>query len=145
MKIFFLKEVLRLYPIASPFVTRRCTKETTIKDLKIPLDLVIAVDVLSLHYDPEYWGDVSPDEFYPLRFEDETKLNPCAYFGFGLGPRICLGMKFAVLEIKLALVKLLRIYNVNACDLTPDKLEFDEGFLARRPKQKIPIILNKRM
>ena len=77
----FLKEVLRMYPIASPFVTRRCTKETQIKDLNIPRDLVIAVDVLSLHYDPQYWGPVSPEIFYPLRFEDETKLNPCSYFG----------------------------------------------------------------
>jgi len=84
---FFLKEVLRMYPIASPFVTRRCTKQTQINGLTIPVDLVIAVDVLSLHYDPEYWGPVSPEEFYPLRFEDETKINPCVYFGFGLGPR----------------------------------------------------------
>ena len=88
----FLKEVLRMYPIASPFVTRRCTKETKLKSMNIPRDLVIAVDVLSLHYDPQYWGDVSPDEFYPSRFEDETKLNACSYFGFGLGPRICLGI-----------------------------------------------------
>lgn len=133
-----------MYPIASPFVTRRCTKPTNIKGLNIPIDLVVAVDVLSLHYDPKYWGSISPEEFYPLRFEDETKLNPCAYFGFGLGPRICIGMKFALMEIKLTLIQLLKAYNVNATDRTPDLLEFDEGFLARRPKQSIPVIITKR-
>ena len=54
------------------------------------------------------------------------------------------GMKFALLEIKLALVKLLKSYNVNSCDNTPDRLEFDEGFLARRPKQSIPVKITKR-
>ena len=73
----FLKEVLRMYPIASNFVSRRCTKETRINELDIPRDLVISVDVLSLHYDPAYWGSVSPNEFYPLRFKKKTTF--CLY------------------------------------------------------------------
>ena len=48
------------------FITRRCTEECIVNGIKIPVGLVIAVDVLSLHYDPNYWGD-NVDEFYPMR------------------------------------------------------------------------------
>jgi cytochrome P450 len=49
-------------------MTRRCTKSTQVKGIDIPEDLLIAIDVLSLHYNPEYWGEVDPNVFYPLRF-----------------------------------------------------------------------------
>jgi cytochrome P450 len=48
-------------------VTRRCTKATTIKGIDIPEDLTIAINVISLHYDPKYWGEVDPNIFYPQR------------------------------------------------------------------------------
>lgn len=35
--------------------------------MDIPKGLVIAVDVLSVHFNPEYWGDVDPNTFYPSR------------------------------------------------------------------------------
>ena len=73
------------------FITRRCTNACEIKGIKIPVDLSITLDVLSLHYDQQYWGDVDTNEFYPLRFEDETKINPCVYTPFGIGPRVCVG------------------------------------------------------
>ena len=53
-------------------------------------------------------------------------------------------MKFSLLEIKLALIKLLKNYNVNPCSQTPDHIEFVEGFLARRPKNGIPVLVTKR-
>lgn len=45
---------------------------TRIGELEIPEDLVIAVDVLSLHYDPKYWGKVDPNKFYPERLTFST-------------------------------------------------------------------------
>ena len=60
----------------------------------MPVDLVVTVDVMSLHYDQQYWGDVDTNEFYPLRFENESKINPCVYMPFGVGPRICVGNCF---------------------------------------------------
>ncbi len=63
----FAKEVLRMYPIANPVMTRRCTVATTVCDIPLPVDSVVAVDVLTIHNDPEIWGPVDPSEFYPLR------------------------------------------------------------------------------
>lgn len=67
---------------------------TKINDLVIPAGVSVTVDVLSLHYDPEYWGPVDPNEFYPLRFSPEIKRNQAVYLPFGLGPRNCVGKYF---------------------------------------------------
>jgi len=64
----FVKEALRLYPIGNTVVARRCTIATNVCGIDIPLDLAIAVDVMSLHMDAEIWGPKDPKEFYPLRF-----------------------------------------------------------------------------
>ena len=61
----FLKEILRKYPIGG--LVRRCTNATTVKGIDIPIDTSIAVDVLTLHSDPELWGPVDPNLFYPRR------------------------------------------------------------------------------
>ena len=53
------------------------------------------------------------------------------------------GMRFALLEMKLTLVKLLLKYNVKNTKNTPIELSFVEGTV-RRPKNKIPICLEKR-
>jgi cytochrome P450 len=72
-------------------VTRRCVKQTTIKGIDIPVNLVVAVDVLSIHYDQELWGPEDPNEFNPSRFSCERKRHPMAYQAFGQGPRNCIG------------------------------------------------------
>ena len=35
--------------------------------MHIPVDMIIRVDHLALHYNPELWGPRDPNEFYPLR------------------------------------------------------------------------------
>jgi cytochrome P450 len=58
------------------------------------LGSLIQVDVLSVHYDQELWGPEPVDEFHPERHS--VKRHPLAYMPFGAGPRICLGMRFAL-------------------------------------------------
>lgn len=40
---------------------------TTINGIDFPKNLTIEVDVLSVHYDPDIYGPVDPNEFYPQR------------------------------------------------------------------------------
>lgn len=47
---------------------RRCTQPITLKGIDFPENLLVAVDVISLHYDPENWPGVDPNVFYPPRF-----------------------------------------------------------------------------
>lgn len=104
--------------------------------------MIFAADVLSLHYNPEYWGPVSPNEFFPQRFEQ--KRDPLAYLPFGLGPRICVGMRFALLELKLTLAKLLLIYDVVATENTEKHMQYEEG-IVRRPKNGVKVLFRKRV
>ena len=52
-------------------------------------------------------------------------------------------MKFAVVEIKLAMIKLLRMFEINTCDKTSKKLELTEG-IVRSPKESIILKFQKR-
>jgi len=58
----------------------------------------VTVDVLSLQFDPELWGN-DVNQFNPDRFSPDTKRIPLAFMTFGVGPRKCIGMKFAFIEV----------------------------------------------
>jgi thromboxane-A synthase len=64
----FVKEVLRMNPIANPVIGRRCTKETIINDIKFEVDIPIVLDVMSVHFNQDYWGNIDVNEFRPERF-----------------------------------------------------------------------------
>ena len=67
-------------------------------------------DVYSIHFDPELWGPEDPHLFLPERHQ--TKRHPMAYLPFGAGPRQCIGMRFALIEMKILLTRLLRDYTI---------------------------------
>jgi cytochrome P450 len=119
----FIRETLRMYPILPMIINRQSTEEFRIKNIgTIPAGTRIAVDMYSLHFDPALWGPVDPHIFYPERFA--TKRHPMAWIPFGAGPRNCVGMRFALTELKLALVRLLKTYSlVNCGDKTHKSFE----------------------
>ena len=122
-------------------ISRRCIVPITIKGIDFKKGTCVAVDTLTLHNDPQYWQN--PREFYPLRFHPDNKINPLVYVPFGIGPRICVGMRFAQIEIKMALAKILAKYDVINCEQTPEVLQFSEG-VVKRPKDGIPVMFKKR-
>lgn len=85
---------------------------------------VIQPDIFSLHYDQELWGPESPHEFIPERHA--SKRHPIAYMPFGQGPRNCLGMRFALMEIKLCLTHLLHHYTILMSDKTENSFKIRE-------------------
>lgn len=125
-------------------MSRKCTNATTVKGLEIPEGLVIACDVLSIHYSEELWGPQDPKKFDPSRHLPQYKRHPAAFAGFGLGPRNCVGMKFALQELKFALIKIVRKYEILPGPNTPTVLEIQEGAV-RTPKNGVSVIFKKRV
>ncbi|NXX79942.1 CP3A9 protein, partial [Urocolius indicus] len=132
-----LNETLRLFPLGGR-LERTCKKDVEINGVTIPKGAVVIIPPYTLHRDPEYWPN--PEEFRPERFSKENKdtIDPYTYLPFGAGPRNCLGMRFALLTLKVAIVGLLQHFTFHTCKETPIPLKLSsQGFL----KPTKPIIL----
>lgn len=103
--------------------------------------LVVRINHIGIHFDSDLWGPEDPNKFYPLRHE--TKRDELCFLAFGVGPKICLGKKFALLQMKLVLVNILTNFEVCCTENTPRSLEYVEGIL-RSTKTEIPIMFKRR-
>ncbi|KFM60149.1 Cytochrome P450 3A11, partial [Stegodyphus mimosarum] len=129
-----INEGLRIYPPVYNFVTRVSLEDTQYQNISISKNMNIQVPVYALHYDSTYWN--SPEEFEPERFLPENKrsINPMVYQPFGAGPRNCVGLRFAQMEIKMALTKLLHQFKLTPCPgSTKDNLEISSSLATMRP------------
>ncbi|ELU17544.1 hypothetical protein CAPTEDRAFT_120352, partial [Capitella teleta] len=107
-------ESLRRYPPAL-MVDRLCSGDVVIKGYKFFKDLVVTIPVYALHMDPEIWPE--PEKFIPERFtpDKKTEMNPYNYMPFGQGPRHCIAMRMALVELKVALVHVIRNLRIVKC------------------------------
>ncbi|XP_028644433.1 cytochrome P450 3A11-like isoform X2 [Grammomys surdaster] len=112
-----LNETLRLYPTAAR-LGRACKKDVEINDILIPKGSAVIVPCYALHHDPEHWSE--PEEFHPERFSKENmgSIDPYVYLPFGNGPRNCIGTRFALMSMKLALTKILQNFSFQSCKET---------------------------
>uniref|UniRef100_A0A3Q3XAJ6 Thromboxane-A synthase n=1 Tax=Mola mola TaxID=94237 RepID=A0A3Q3XAJ6_MOLML len=118
-----ISETLRLYPPGFRF-TREIEHDCVVNGQLLPKGATFEIPAGFLHHDPEHWPE--PEKFIPERFTPELKASrhPFVYLPFGAGPRNCVGMRLAQLEMKMALVRLLRRFSVVACSETNVPLEF---------------------
>nr|CAD7258875.1 unnamed protein product [Timema shepardi] len=104
-------ETLRKYPSVSN-LERLCTKEYVIPhtDVTVEKGTLVMIPVYALHHDPDYFPD--PEKFDPERFNQDNKNSfpQYAYLPFGEGPRICIGMRFGLMQVKVGLATLLSKY-----------------------------------
>lgn len=136
-----INESLRLYPIGNSVVNRRCAKTVSLGGHVIPEGAAIAADVYTLHFDPDLWGPTDPKIFDPDRFD--TKRHPMAWIPFGAGPRFCVGQRFALMEIRATLLRLLHRFDIRACPETQDPLQLKFG-PTTTPKNDVTVRLERR-
>lgn len=95
----FVRETLRVFPVASTVIFRLSTEDFCIKDFgTVSAGTLIVVNMYDLRYHPNLWGLFDPHEFHPERYA--TKPHSMAWIPFGAGSRNCVGMRFTFLEIK---------------------------------------------
>ncbi|KAH8277808.1 hypothetical protein KR018_007651 [Drosophila ironensis] len=104
----FIKEAQRLYP-SVPFVGRYTEKDYVIEGNLVPKGTTLNLGIIMLGYNDKVFKD--PHKFKPVRFELE-KPGPFEYVPFSAGPRNCIGQKFALLEIKTVVSKIIRNFEV---------------------------------
>ena len=135
-------EVLRL---CSPGFNlfRGCEEEAVYKGVRFPKGVDVNIPVYVLHRDPEVWDN--PLEFNPENFSPEAKekRDPYSFLPFGTGPRQCIGMRFALLEIKMALLKILQQFKFERAPETVAKLEH-RATLLMSPKDNIYVKIKAR-
>ncbi|XP_014476475.1 PREDICTED: cytochrome P450 9e2-like [Dinoponera quadriceps] len=134
-----INETLRMYPVLA------ATDRVCIKDFVLPPTLpgaepfivkkgeAIMIPIFGLHHDPKYFKE--PEKFDPERFLGEQKkvtLNSGVYLPFGLGPRMCLGVRFALMETKVLLFHMLARCDLLPCEKTPIPLKLaNDGFVMK--------------
>ncbi|KAF4519173.1 hypothetical protein B566_EDAN008236 [Ephemera danica] len=114
---------------------------------------MVGFSIYGLHHDPEYFPD--PERFDPERFNEEnkSKLKSFTYMPFGSGPRNCIGIRFAQLEVKLALAYVIAAVELEVCERTTIPLVISAensqmkptgGFwLTARPRTNKPSVWTK--
>jgi cytochrome P450 len=98
-----VKETLRLDPII-PEVGRRLTRPMRIGGWELPAGVVAAPCIYLVHRRADRWPE--PERFAPERFVG-ARPGPYEFFPFGGGVRRCLGMAFALYEMKIVLSRVL--------------------------------------
>ncbi|KAH8233715.1 hypothetical protein KR026_011572 [Drosophila bipectinata] len=104
----YIKEAQRLYP-SVPFIGRYTEKDYEIEGKLLPKGSTLNLGLVMLGYNEKVFKD--PLKFWPERFEQQ-KPGPFEYVPFSAGPRNCIGQKFALLEIKTVVSKIIRNFEV---------------------------------
>uniref|UniRef100_A0A1B6L2L0 Cytochrome P450 n=1 Tax=Graphocephala atropunctata TaxID=36148 RepID=A0A1B6L2L0_9HEMI len=139
-----IQESQRMYP-ALPSLMRECVRSYKVpdSDLIIEKGVLVLIPVAGLHKDPQYYPD--PSQFNPDRFKDNNFKPNSTFLPFGDGPRICIAMRFAVMEVKACVARIIAQYSVQLSDKTQLPLQFDVRSFITSVKGGIILSFEKRI
>lgn len=138
-----VSEALRMWSPA-PATDRVCVRDYVVDDgdrLKFTIDkgTVVFFPVAGLHRDPQYYPN--PDRFDPERFNEQNrdKINPFTYLPFGIGPRNCIGSRFALMEVKAIVYYMLLEFSFERTPNTQVPLQLAKGFAGMRSEKGVHV------
>ncbi|XP_058454845.1 probable cytochrome P450 28a5 [Malaya genurostris] len=126
-----LNESLRLHAIV-PTLGKNCTQDIVLigsKGKKIPVTKGTTVTIpFFVHLDPEHYDE--PKKFNPERFAPETGgtkpyREKGVFMPFGEGPRMCIGMRFALAQAKRGIVEIIDKFELTVNLKTKVPFEYD--------------------
>lgn len=125
-------ESMRLYPAAGD-LTKICTAEVVLKGsdgitCEVTPGTRVMISLHGLHMDPAYWPE--PQKFDPERFSEENKRSRhrFTYLTFGEGPRVCVGMRIAMLQMKAGLATVIKKYSLELSPRTQIPIKLDPHY-----------------
>jgi cytochrome P450 family 110 len=114
-----VREALRLNPVI-PIVGRILDKPMNVGGYDLPKGVAVVCSIYLAHRRPEAFPD--PTRFYPERFIGK-KITPTEFFPFGGGVRRCIGMAFALYEMKMVIAELMLRTRLVLAPTRPIKVE----------------------
>lgn len=137
-----VSETLRKWP-PSPLMDRDCVKEFHLdldgKDVEFKKGHGFYIPIYGFHHDPKYFPQ--PDVFDPERFNEENKKNIVSgtYIPFGVGPRMCIGNRLALMESKALLYYLMLTFKIEPNAKTDVPLKLKRSYLSLVPSKGIHV------
>lgn len=131
-------ETLRKYPFLTS-INRSAKTDYKVANTNqvIEQGTWIKVPIYGIHYDPDYYP--KPDVFDPERFSDSEikKRHAMTWLPFGSGPRGCIGIRFATMQMQAGLACLLSNFEVSVCSKTIESIVFHPKRAFLSPKDDI--------
>ncbi len=131
-----LKETLRLHPVTAA-IGRVLKKPTTVGGYDLPVGIMVVASIHTTHRRPDLYPD--PARFVPDRFVGK-KIDPYEWLPFGVGSHRCLGMAFALHEMKVVMATILGAgVKLRLEDKGPLKTQLRSLFYAPRGGTKVVV------
>lgn len=109
-----IDETMRLYAAMASGSPRETVEDTEILGYQVPRGTTVFPTTATLHLDPSVWTE--PEEFIPERWIESSPNGPkqprAPFYPFSAGSRVCIGKHFALQEIFLSIVTLLRKFTL---------------------------------
>uniref|UniRef100_A0AAT9UTV5 Cytochrome P450 3634A4 n=1 Tax=Maconellicoccus hirsutus TaxID=177089 RepID=A0AAT9UTV5_MACHI len=126
-----MKESLRRFTL-TPIMLRDVEEDCKIGNRVFPAGTTLLISIAGIHYNPENYPDpmkFNPDNFSPKNIEKRHKLT---FLSFGAGARDCIGKNYAMLEMKLTMIALLRHFSFHSTVKMED-IPMKMGFMITNP------------
>ncbi len=133
-----VKETLRLNPVITE-VGRRLTRPMRIGGRDIPAGVAVGPCIYLVHRRPDVWPD--PERFDPARFVG-TRPSPYEFLPFGGGARRCLGMAFALYEMKVVLATVLA--RAELAPMRGYRMKVVRRSITMAPSRGMPVVVTAR-
>ncbi|CAG2178521.1 unnamed protein product, partial [Oppiella nova] len=111
--------------------------------VKIEKGVIAEIPVYAIHHDSDHYPDpftFNPDRFLP---QNRDHIQPYTYLPFGSGPRNCIAMRFALLEVKLALAKMSQQFRVSRVANTDVPVTYTSNLLGSLQPKRLVVGIQK--
>ncbi|XP_047995697.1 cytochrome P450 6B2-like [Leguminivora glycinivorella] len=133
-------ETLRMYPIVDT-LQRKALNDYHLPgtDVKVAKGQLVLASVWGIHHDEKYYPE--PEKFDPERFSPENiaARDTMAYLPFGQGPRYCIGMRFAHVQSRVCIIRLLSTFRLEVNKNTVRSLTYSGYRIFIAPKEEISV------